>query len=271
MAENCLSEKVIGVALDGTGFGADGAIWGGEFLLVSPGEYLRVGHLKYQSMPGGEQAIRDPWRMAFSYLYTLAGTRNRIDSMPELFRRNKTRKDYLLLKQMLDKGINSPLTSSCGRLFDAVASLIGLREEIDFEGQAAMELEALCQPEYEENYRYQIIKEENNWIIDTGRMFQQIILDLEKKVSLNKIATQFHNTVADFILSLCVKIRKDYNINYVALSGGVFQNSFLLAKTIKKLKAEEFKVIIHKKLPPNDACISLGQALVADSQIEREN
>lgn len=269
MAENCLSGKAIGVALDGTGFGADGNIWGGEFLLASPGEYLRVGHLKYQHMPGGEQAILEPWRMAFSYLYNLAG--NRIDFLPELFRKRKTIKEFLLLKQMLDKGINSPLTSSCGRLFDAVASLIGLRDEIDFEGQAAMELEALCQPKYEENYRYQIIKEDNNWIIDTGRMFQQIILDLEKKVSLNKIATQFHNTVADFILCLCVKIREDYNINYVALSGGVFQNSFLLAKTVKKLKAEEFKVIIHKKLPPNDACISLGQALIADSQIKREN
>ncbi len=266
MSENNISEKVIGVALDGTGYGADGTIWGGEFLLVSPKDYLRVGHLKNLPMPGGEQAINQPWRMTFSYLYSLYG--KKIDTVYSVIGKKK---DLQLLKQMLDKRINSPLTSSCGRLFDAVASLIGLRDEVDFEGQAAMELEALCQPKYDGNYRYQIKKENNNWVIDTDRMFQQIILDLEKKVSLNKIATQFHNTIAHFILSLCDKIRKEYNINYVALSGGVFQNSFLLTRTMKKLKDANFIVLIHKKLPPNDACISLGQALVADAQIEEDN
>lgn len=266
MSENNISEKVIGVALDGTGFGADGTIWGGEFLLVSPKDYLRVGHLKNLPMPGGEQAINQPWRMTFSYLYSLYG--KKIDTVYSVIGKKK---DLQLLKQMLDKRINSPLTSSCGRLFDAVASLIGLRDEVDFEGQAAMELEALCQPKYDGNYRYQIKKENNNWVIDTDRMFQQIILDLKKKVSLNKIATQFHNTIAHFILFLCDKIRKEYNINYVALSGGVFQNSFLLTRTMKKLKDANFIVLIHKKLPPNDACISLGQAIVADAQIEEDN
>ena len=266
MAENNISENVIGVALDGTGFGADGTIWGGEFLLVSPKDYLRVGHLKNIPMPGGEQAINKPWRMTFSYLYSLYG--KKIDTVYPVIGKKK---DSQLLKQILDKGINSPLTSSCGRLFDAIASLIGLRDEVDFEGQAAMELEALCKPKYEGNYRYQIKKENNNWVIDNDRMFQQIILDLEKKVSLNKIATQFHNTVTHFILSLCDKIRKEYNINYVALSGGVFQNSFLLNRTMKRLKDANFIVLIHKRLPPNDACISLGQALVADAQIEEDN
>ena len=266
MAENNVFENVIGVALDGTGFGADGTIWGGEFLLVSPKDFLRVGHLKNLPMPGGEQAINQPWRMTFSYLYSLCG--KKIDTVYSVAGKEK---ESQLLKQIIDKRINSPLTSSCGRLFDAVASLIGLRDEVDFEGQAAMELEGLCQPKYEGNYGYKIKKENNNWIIDNDRMFKQIILDLENKVSLNKIATQFHNTVADFIFSLCVKIREEYNINCVALSGGVFQNSFLLNRTMKRLKDANFIVLIHKRLPPNDACISLGQALVADAQIEEDN
>ncbi|MFZ2330301.1 MAG: carbamoyltransferase HypF, partial [Atribacterota bacterium] len=143
----------------------------------------------------------------------------------------------------------------------------GLRDEVDFEGQAAMELEALCQPKYKENYKYQIINESTGWVVDSGEMFNQIIFDLERRASLNKISTQFHNTIADIIFSQCVKIRETFHINYVVLSGGVFQNSFLLAQTIKRLKEENFKVMIHKKLPPNDACISLGQAIVADMKV----
>jgi hydrogenase maturation protein HypF len=265
-AENHISEKVIGVALDGTGFGLDGAIWGGEFLVVSPKDCLRVGHLKYIAMPGGEQAIHQPWRMAFSYLYPLFG--QEADSIHSILGEGREKKEFQLLKQMIDKRINSPLTSSCGRLFDAVASLIGLRDEVDFEGQAAMELEALCQTKYKDNYNYKITREITGLVVDTGEMFLQIINDLERKIPLPRIATQFHNTVADIILSLCVKIKKEFNINYVALSGGVFQNSFLLTQTMKKLKKENFKVLIHKKLPPNDACIALGQAVVVNARIK---
>ncbi|MDD4896364.1 MAG: hypothetical protein PHS21_06325 [Atribacterota bacterium] len=266
IAENYISEKVIGVAFDGTGFGLDGAIWGGEFLVVSPKDCLRVGHLKYVAMPGGEQAIHQPWRMAFSYLYSLSG--QEADSIRSVLGEGREKKDFQLLKQMIDKRINSPLTSSCGRLFDAVASLIGLRDGVAFEGQAAMELEALCQTKYKDNYNYQITREINGLVVDTGEMFLQIINDLERKIPLPRIATQFHNTVADIILSLCVKIKKEFNINYVALSGGVFQNSFLLAQTMKKLKKENFTVLIHKKLPPNDGCIALGQAVVTDARIK---
>ncbi len=265
MAENHIKGKVIGVALDGSGFGQDGSIWGGEFLIVSTKEFTRVGHLKYTALPGGEQAILQPWRMAFSYLYSFSGWE--ADSIYLILKERRLKKDIHLLQQMVDKNINSPLTSSCGRLFDAVASLIGLRDEVDFEGQAAMELEALCQPKYKENYKYQIIYENTGWVVDSGEMFNQIIFDLERKASLNRIATQFHNTITDIIFSQCVKIREKFHINYVVLSGGVFQNSFLLAQTIKRLKEENFKVMIHKKLPPNDACISLGQAIVADIRI----
>lgn len=266
MIENGVSEKVIGVAFDGTGFGPDGTIWGGEFLVVSPHNYSRIGHLKKISMPGGEQAIREPWRMAFSYLYS----QNKLKDSPEylIFEKRQGKKDFQLLQQMIEKGINSPMTSSCGRLFDAMASIIGLKDKVDFEGQAAMEMEALCREEFRENYDYQIIKENNVWVVDNSKMFNQVLSDLKKRISLNRIATQFHNTVADFTLSLCVKIREELNINIIALSGGVFQNSFLLIQTMKKLKKKGFIVLIHKKLPPNDACISLGQALVANEQFQ---
>lgn len=261
MVENNVYERVIGVAFDGTGFGSDGTIWGGEFLIASPDEYFRAGHLKYVRMPGGEQAIREPWRMAFSYLHSLHNQKE--DKKYSILKIRQDKENLQLLQQMIEKGINSPLTSSCGRLFDAIASLIGLKDIVDFEGQAAMEMESLCKEEYRNNYNYRISKETDRWIIDSEEMISQILNDLKKRVSLNQISTQFHNTIADFTLSLCVKIRGEYNINYVALSGGVFQNSFLLLQTIKKLKKEGFSILIHKKLPPNDACISLGQAFVA--------
>ena len=203
MVENHITEKVIGVAFDGTGFGSDGTIWGGEFLIVSPKDFQRAGYLKYMALPGGEQAIIEPWRMAYSYLYSFFGPD--LDSIPLLFRKRKKIKDFLLLKQMIDKKINSPLTSSCGRLFDAVASLIGLKDEVDFEGQAAIELESICRPQYKDNYNYHLDKEAGCWVVNSREMFQEIIKDLESNTPLSKIATQFHNTIADFILSICVK------------------------------------------------------------------
>lgn len=266
MAEHNITDRVIGVAFDGTGFGPDNTIWGGEFLIVSLKDYIRVGHLKYLAMPGGEQAIIEPWRMAFSYLYSFSV--REIDSIPLVLRVKRPKWEFSLLQQMIDKRINSPLTSSCGRLFDAVAALIGLKDKVDFEGQAAMELEGLCKVKYKEKYHYHIRKEGNHLVVNSKIMFHQIISDLKRKTPLAQIATQFHNTVADFILSLCVKIREDYNINSVALSGGVFQNSYLLAQTVHKLKKENFRVLIHKKLPPNDACVALGQAIVANAQAD---
>ena len=266
MAENHITEKVIGVAFDGTGFGEDGAIWGGEFLITEISSYQRIAYLEYQAMPGGEQVIHQPWRMAYSYLYSLYD--QKINSVYPTLTKRWAPQDLHLLKQMIDRKINSPLTSSCGRLFDAVASLIGLRDEVDFEGQAAMELEGFCQPEYQGHYSYHIETETTGWVVNIQEMFRQIIFDLEKKVPPTKIATQFHNTVADLILSVCVKIRDRFNLNLVLLSGGVFQNSFLLEQTIKLLKKKDFKVVIHKNLPPNDAGLSLGQAVVANAQIQ---
>jgi hydrogenase maturation protein HypF len=267
MAENNLDEEVIGVALDGSGLGEDGNIWGGEFLLSNIKDYKRVGYLKYKAMPGGEQVIHQPWRMAFSYLYSYFGEDILEQNLP-LIKRNNAKKLNLLM-QMIDKKINSPITSSCGRLFDAVASLIGLRDEVNFEGQAAMELESICQLKYNGNYSYNIIqKPESEFIIDTEDMFYQIIDDLKNDKGREEIATKFHNTIADIILSMCVKIREKYKINKVVMSGGVFQNSFLLTQTIKRMKKQNFALFLHKKMPPNDACISLGQAVIGNTRIQ---
>lgn len=267
MAENNLDEEVIGVAFDGSGLGEDGNIWGGEFLISDIKTYKRVGHLKYKPMPGGEQVIHQPWRMAYSYLYSYFGEDILKQNLP-FIKINKAKKLNLLI-QMINKNINSPITSSCGRLFDAVASLIGLREEVNFEGQAAIELESICQPKYKGNYSYNIIqKPESEYIVDTEEMFYQIINDLKNNKDRNEIATLFHNTVAEIILSMCVKIRERYGINKVVFSGGVFQNSFLLTQTLKRMRRQNFAVFLHKKMPPNDACISLGQAVIGNTKIQ---
>jgi len=267
MAENNLDEEVIGVAFDGSGLGEDGNIWGGEFLISDIKDYKRVGYLKYKPMPGGEQVIHQPWRMAYSYLYSYFGEEALNLNLP--FTKRKKAKKLNLLIQMIDKNINSPITSSCGRLFDAVASLIGLRDVVDFEGQAAMELESICQPKYKGNYSYNIIQKlKSEFIIDTENMFYQIIDDLENNKGREEIATRFHNTVADIILSMCIKIRERYKINKVVLSGGVFQNSFLLNQTLNRLKKQNFAIFLHKKIPPNDACISLGQAVIGNTRIQ---
>jgi len=269
MVENQLNEKVIGVAFDGTGLGEDGKIWGGEFLVVDLKDFHRVGHLKYQAMPGGDQVIHQPWRMTYSYLYSIFGQEAANLNVKLIERRAP--EELQLLNQMVDKKINSPLTSSCGRLFDAVAALIGLRDEVNFEGQAAMELEAICQASYKGHYSYQIEEAIPGWIVNIEEMFHQIIYDMKKHKNIRKIATQFHNTIADFTLFMCVKIREKYNINIVTLSGGVFQNSFLLDQTIRKLEEKDFIVFIHQKMPPNDACISLGQAVIANARIQCAN
>ena len=261
MAENNITEKVIGVAYDGTGYGDDGNIWGGEFLLCDLKEYLRVGHLKYYPLPGGDKAVMQPWRMAYSYLYSIFGSKAKILGMD--FNRRMDDDKLSIIEKMLDKNINSPLASSCGRLFDAAASFIGIRDEISYEGQAAMELESFCAPGVMEGYNFSICKEEEQFIVDPREIFIDMIRDLKDKIDKKIIAAKFHNTVAEFTLDLCVKIRENTGMNKIALSGGVFQNKYLTEKVVSLLEYKGFKVFIHRKVPPNDGGISLGQAVVA--------
>lgn len=263
MVENNIKEKVIGVAYDGTGYGDDGKIWGGEFLLCDLKEYLRVGHLKYYPLPGGDKAIAEPWRMAYSYLYSIYGPKAKTLDIDFI-----QRMDYdklSIIEKMIDKNINSPLTSSCGRLFDAASSLIGIRDEISYEGQAAMELESFCASGIKERYNFCIFKEGDELIIDPQEIFIEIIKDLKEGIDKKVMAAKFHNTIAGFTLNLCVKIRENSGINKIALSGGVFQNKYLTEKVVSLLEDKGFKVYTQSKVPPNDGGISLGQAVVAGS------
>jgi hydrogenase maturation protein HypF len=264
MAENNIKETVIGVAYDGTGYGDDGNVWGGEFLICDLKRYSRVGHLKYCSLPGGDKAIVEPWRMAYSYLYSIYGSKAKKIEID--FNRRIENKKLLIIEKMIDQKINSTLTSSCGRLFDAISSLLGIRDEVSYEGQAAMELESLCTVRIKERYRFSIYKEGESFIIDPQEIFIEVINDLKKGIDKRVIAVKFHNTVAEFTVDLCGRIRKKSSINKVALSGGVFQNRYLTEKIISLLKKDDFQVYIQRKVPSNDGGISLGQAVVAGSK-----
>jgi len=261
MAENNINDKVIGVAYDGTGYGDDGNIWGGEFLLCDLKKYSRLGHLKYYALPGGDKAVVQPWRMTYSYLYSIYGKRAREFKID--FNQRQDYNKLLIIEKMINRRINSPLTSSCGRLFDAVSSLIGVRDEVSYEGQAAMEMESICASEIEERYGFDIYKKNGEFIIGPDKIFKEIISDLKKGMNKEIIASKFHNTVADFTVNLCGKIRENTNLSKVALSGGVFQNRYLTERIISLLKRDGFQVYIQRKVPPNDGGISLGQAVVA--------
>lgn len=260
MAENNIKEKVMGVAYDGTGYGDDGKIWGGEFLLCDLKKYFRVGHLKYYPLPGGDKAIAEPWRMAYSYLYSIYGPKAKTLDID--FNHRMDYDKLSIIEKMIDKNINSPLTSSCGRLFDAASSLIGIRDEINYEGQAAMELESFCASGIKERYKFCIYKEGKEFIIDPQEIFIDIIEDLKKGIDKKIMAAKFHNTVAEFTLNLCGKIRENNGINKIALSGGVFQNKYLTEKVVSLLEDKGFIVYIQRKVPPNDGGISLGQAVI---------
>ena len=263
MAENNVHEMVIGIAYDGTGFGIDNTIWGGEFLLCNFKKYIRMGHLKYYPLPGGDKAISEPWRMTYSYLYSIFGQRAKNLNIDFIKRRDYNK--LLVIEKMIDQRINSPLTSSCGRLFDAVSSLIGVEDEISYEGQAAMELESICLPGTNKSYGFNIVEKEKEYIIEPKKIIVEVINDLKKGIDKGIIAAKFHNTIAKFTLELGVKIREKTKIDKVAISGGVFQNKYLTEKVISLLESRGFVVFSHKKVPPNDGGISLGQAVIAGS------
>ena len=252
IADNNIKGKVIGIAFDGTGFGRDENIWGGEFFIGTIKGLKRVAHLKYAPMPGGEAAIQEPWRMAFSYL-------NQSDRVGR-----PTRSDWGILKQMIDKGINSPLTSSMGRLFDAVASLVGICDTAKYEGQAAIELEKAIEGQGtrdkgQEKYTFRY----KDNIIDWTSVIKDIVRDLKVKKSKGEVSLKFHNAVCHMIKDVCVILRKKYKINKVCMSGGVFQNKYLTRNAPPLLEKEGFKVYLHKDLPAHDGNIAVGQAVLA--------
>lgn len=256
MVEHGIDEEVIGVSFDGTGYGTDGTLWGGEFLIATLTDFERVMHLKTVRLPGGEVAIRKPYRTAFSYLYSFFG-----DSYAEKAPEFVSRLDPVeveIMKKQVDTGLLSPETSSAGRLFDAVSSLIGVRDEIEFEGQAAIDLEMVADRDVDGEYELTIGEE-----IDTRPIFEGILADLDKGASQAVIAGKFHNTIAAMIAKACEVLRDSRGYETVVLSGGVFQNSLLVTKATARLKELGFNIVQHEKVPANDGGISLGQAVIA--------
>ncbi len=263
MAENGCEGPVIGVAWDGTGYGSNGRIWGGEFLVADYAQFERLTHLEEVPLAGGEQAIRQPWRMAASYLHRVYG-----DAMEGLdldFIRRLDRRAWPIIRQMIARGVNSPLTSSAGRLFDAVAALLGLRDEVQYEAQAAVELEMLADGTATEAYPFRIMSGGRPMVVETKGIIKGIVDDLTRGAGASLIAAKFHTTLAEIILEVCCRIRELTGLGRVALSGGVFQNVRLLTETVGRLTAAGFEVYTHSRVPPNDGGIALGQATVANA------
>jgi hydrogenase maturation protein HypF len=264
LVEHNLEGPVIGVATDGTGYGLDGAIWGCEIMIADLLDFERVAHLRYAPLPGGEQAIKQPWRMAAVYLAQVFGPDFLALDLP--FVRHLNKGKWLTLSMMIERGLNSPHTSSLGRLFDAVAALLGLRYDTLYEGQAAIELEMLAYDNdpwhCRQGYPF-TIGDGSPRLLDVSEMIRAIVHDMLHNVPVAHIASRFHRTIAELITSACVLARVQSGLNTVALSGGVFQNYLLTEQTVTLLQDEGFKVYVNRRVPPNDGGLSLGQLGIA--------
>jgi hydrogenase maturation protein HypF len=258
LADNGQAGPVIGVGFDGLGYGPDGTVWGGELLVADLAAYQRAGHLEPVPLPGGAAAIREPWRMAAAYLDAAYP-----DGLPgglEVAARNADRWDRV--RAVARAGVQSPPTSSAGRLFDAVAAILGVRDQVNYEGQAAIELEQLADPAEAGAYRAGIVAGPPLRVLGTD-LVRSVVDDLRAGGEPSVIAARFHNGVAMAIVDAAVALRERTGLATVALSGGVFQNLLLLGRVVAWLEERGFRVLTHSRVPPNDAGISLGQAAVA--------
>jgi hydrogenase maturation protein HypF len=243
------------VAWDGTGFGLDNTIWGGEFLLAQNGSFTRVAHLRQFRLPGGEAAIKEPRRIALGLLHEIFSE--------ELWQQRDllaafSEKEIGMLRQILEKQIHAPLTSSAGRLFDAVASLLDVRQRTNFEGQAAMELEFALHSDSNEAYPFEL-RNESPIVLDWQPAVADLLKDRERNVPVGLCSAKFHNMLAEMIVAVTHKVGEPK----VVLSGGCFQNRYLTERTIDRLRAENFRPYWHQRIPPNDGGIALGQIVAA--------
>jgi hydrogenase maturation protein HypF len=260
MADNGLdgSRPVIGLAFDGTGLGEDGAIWGGEFLLADYAGYQRHYHLDYFPLPGGDAAIKLPARTALALLWQLG-----MDWEDQLAPvKNLCYEERQALRIQLERGLNTPRTSSMGRLFDAAAALAGVRQMVNYEAQAAIEFEAALDPQEMGAYRF-VIRDN---VVESGQAILGLIADVASGIPIPKISARFHNGLGELSRQVCIEIRRQTGVNEVALSGGVWQNMALLERTTRNLINENFVVYLHHQVPANDGGLSLGQALVGASK-----
>jgi len=266
MAENHLDGKVIGIALDGTGYGTDGAIWGGEVLVADYGGFERAAHFEYVPLPGGAAAIHEPWRMAVSYLTKHYG--NEVEKLGLPFLAEIDSRKLSVVLQMMEREINSPRTSSCGRLFDAVAALVGLRGTVNFEAQAAIELEMAARDSGSEAaYPLDLNLQGATWQIGTKPLFDWLLKDIRQHTSVASMSRKFHNGLALVFVDAAERIRDRTELNRVCLSGGCFLNALLLETMIAEMKERSFEVFFHTEVPAGDGGISLGQAVIAGRRV----
>jgi hydrogenase maturation protein HypF len=258
LADNGEMGPVIGVAFDGLGYGTDGTLWGGEFLIADLNGFERVGHLAPVPMPGGAAAIKEPWRMAGAYLEEAFGP-----DLPVLDVARRHAAQWTLVRELTRARRHAPLTSSAGRLFDAVSSLLGVRDVVSYEGQAAVELEQLADLAASGTYDARLERRGRGFEIAGRDLVRAAAEDLHAGVDASAIAARFHRGVANVISRGCDAAREPSGLTTVALSGGVFQNMLLLEWAIDRLEAGGFRVLRHRLVPPNDGGISLGQAVVA--------
>jgi hydrogenase maturation protein HypF len=266
LAEHGRRGAAIGVAFDGTGYGTDGAIWGGEVLIADLHHFDRVGHLEYLPLPGGDAAIRHPARLAAAYLLALFG-----DVREERLRAVVGPSAIAVLQQMIARNINTIATSSAGRLFDVVAALLGVADEATYEGQAAMQLEALARsgasPAWDaqiEGYPFDVVA----GVVGLRSLLAAILRDCDRGVAGAVVARRFHRTMAAIVRALARHARALSGLGIVALSGGCFQNQLLLDDSLALLAADGFDVLVHAQVPANDGGLALGQAVVAAARLE---
>jgi hydrogenase maturation protein HypF len=282
MAENKISletKPILGIAFDGLGYGEDDTLWGGEFLLADYQSFKRLATFKPMSMIGGEQAIYQPWRNTYSQLinaFTWEELQEKYSDLEII--KFLEYKNPQLLNQIIEKGINSPLTSSVGRLFDAVAAAIGIcREKCSYEGQAGIEMEAIADTNIVNNdketvnYSFKLEKLDNIYYIDTSPTWRKILNDIKQHISPSEIAAKFHQSLAITIVQTVKKVQQEHEFHQVALTGGVFQNRILLQQVKMRLEKLEINVLTHSKVPTNDGNLSLGQAVITAAKYLNNN
>jgi len=264
---------VIGVALDGTGYGTDGAVWGGEFFEGSLERgFARRAHLEYAPLPGGSAAIRQPWRMALAQLITLFGEEDTL-KLPLAAVREAGERNVRLIARLVERRLNTPPTSSAGRLFDVVAALVGVpgTKRTTYEGQAAIELELTANGFTNRSYPIRLRPEGGTWIVETREIVAAVVEDLLSGRPAPDISAIFHRTMAQIVATVCDELRAAEGPSAVALSGGTFQNMLLLTQTSDLLEEKGFMVHTHQRVPTNDGGLALGQAILADSVFRRSS
>lgn len=265
LIDNSLTGNVIGLAFDGTGLGYDGNIWGGEFFAGNARRLRRAAHFDYIPMPGGDKAVTEPWRMASSYLYRVFG--ERFVRLKADFMKKFDHGKWAVLEEMIEKKVNSPLTSSLGRLFDAAGSLILSKNKAVFEAELPIKLETMTLESCQDAYQFDIRRKQDMTVIGYSKIIRGLVADLAKDVDRRVISTKFHNSIVNAARKVCMDLRKRFGTKKIILSGGVFQNKFLTGRMVLGLEEKGFKVYKSRCISASDSGIAAGQVAIASERL----